>query len=374
MATDTFLKRRSVLCAAGAALLGGAVPLRGFPVAARTDPGVRCGRFVTAARIGGIDRAAIISGDSVSDFALPARAHAALFLPRMGEVLLLGRRPGTFAAFAEIGPTPREIRLVPPISGHRFAGHAAVKDNGEIITTELHEETAAAVAVLRDGGSGAVRAVWPLGGIEPHDVVIAGDRMIVALGGIERTAYIKGPALNAGHIESAIVEADVATGRLLRRHTLPADMASLSMRHLALAPDGETVLFGMQDQDRSRLRPLGGVLRPGEGIELLPLPADEPAALRFYIGSVAVDASGRYAAATSPKGGFVAAWSLASGAFAGGVEVTDVCGLTADASGGFWATSGLGDVVRIAIEDSGAHIAAQWHAEASFDNHLLRLT
>src|SRR5688572_11874479 len=117
MATEMLLKRRTVLSAAGAAMLGGAVSLRGFSAAARTEPGVRCGSFVTAARIGDIDRAAIISADSVSDFALPARAHAAVALPRTGEVLLVGRRPGAFAAFAEIGPTPREIRLVLPISG-----------------------------------------------------------------------------------------------------------------------------------------------------------------------------------------------------------------------------------------------------------------
>jgi hypothetical protein len=59
---------------------------------------------------------------------------------------------------------------------------------------------------------------------------------------------------------------------VLKRHVLPEDMSTLSLRHMALAPDGETVAFGMQDQDRAVTRPIMGLLRIGRGIDLLPLP------------------------------------------------------------------------------------------------------
>jgi hypothetical protein len=383
MATETFLmKRRTVLGAGSAAIAAGALGLGPRLSGAARAEAAPCASLLTAARIGGIDRAAVIAAESVSDFALPGRAHAALGLPRTGEVLMVARRPGRFAAFVDPSRAPEGMRLIMPVPNHRFAGHAAVKANGEIITAELHEETAAAVAVLRSDQSGAVRAVWPLGGLEPHDLVVAGDRLIVALGGIEKSATVKGPALNAGHIESAIVELDANSGHVLHRHVLPESMRSLSMRHLALSPDGDLVAFGIQDQDRSQLRPLAGVLRPGKGLDLLPLPADDPGALRFYVGSVAIDAAAQYVAMTSPKGGYVSLWSLANGRHIGGVALADVCGLAAGTADGFWATSGLGDVVRIAVGGDvvriavggeGVRIAARWHADASFDNHLLRL-
>ena len=75
-----------------------------------------------------------------------------------------------------------------------------------------------------------------------------------------------------------------------------------------------------------------GLLRVGRGIDLLPLPAGDEGALRSYIGSVAVDVSGRYVAATSPKGGLAGLWSLADGRWLGGFELDDVCGLAADAA------------------------------------------
>ena len=143
---------------------------------------------------------------------------------------------------------------------------------------------------------------------------------------------------------------------------------------MALAPDGETIAFGMQDQDRSRLRPLVGLLRVGRGIELLPLPADDEGALRFYIGSVAIDVSGSFVAATSPKGGTIGLWSLGAGRWLGGVKLADVCGLAADKEAGcFWATSGFGDIVRLRAQPDGLATEARWRSDASFDNHLLRI-
>jgi hypothetical protein len=116
-----------------------------------------------------------------------------------------------------------------------------------------------------------------------------------------------------------------------------------------------------------------GVLRVGGGVELLPLP-DEEGALRSYIGSVAIDRSERYLASTSPKGGMVGLWRLSDGRSLGGFKLADVCGLAADGeNGGFWATSGFGDVVKLQASDAGFEARAHWRADAAFDNHLLRI-
>ncbi len=371
MAIDLKIDRRGLFQGAFVALIGGSLALtqRG----ARAAPQWPGASLFTAARIDGLDGGALLCDEGVCRFALPARAHAPVLMRDSAAVILVGRRPGTFAAVLDLEAPEAPARIFHPLAGHRFVGHAAV--HGEmLITTEMDETTGDGAAVLRDAHSFAPRARFEAG-IEPHDVLFArgGEVLVVAIGGIARAADVKGPAINAGHIESAILELDPRSGAVLKRHALPADMSSMSLRHMALAPDGETIAFGMQDQDRSTARPLMGVLRLGRGIDLLPLPTGDDGALRSYIGSVAIDASGRYVAATSPKGGLAGLWSLGDGRWLGGYKLDDVCGLAAAAGpGSFWATSGHGDVVQLAGGDDGFAATTQWRAAAAFDNHLLR--
>ena len=331
--------------------------------------------LVSAARIGESDGAVRMDGEGLSGFSLPGRAHA---LTRLGsgEVVFVGRRPGSFAAILDTENPRARPRIFAPVAGYRFAGHAALHPDGKMLaTSEIDAETGAGAVVVREGHNGAPRAIFAAG-IEPHDLVFArgGSRLVVAIGGIAKAADIKGPPINAGNIDSAIVELDPASGRVMKRHALGRTGKSLSLRHMALAPDDETIAFGMQDQDRAELRPLMGLLRVGGDLTLLPLPGDDSGALRSYIGSVAIDSSGRFIAATSPKGGRIGLWSFGTGNWLGGFALEDVCGLAADPeSGGFWASSGLGDVVKLHPSDAGFVEDAHWHAPAAFDNHLLRI-
>ena len=331
---------------------------------------------MSAARIEDSDGGALIGAGHVQAFSLPGRAHALIRLSSE-HVLIVARRPGDYAAILDPASPDETLQFFRPAAGHRFAGHAAVHPDGTIIaTSEIDAETGDGIVVIRDVPTGAPRASYAVG-IEPHDLLFAGAdgaRLVVAVGGIARAADIKGPAINIGNIESAILELDSRSGVVLKEHRLARDMRTLSLRHLALAPDRETVLFGMQDQDRSRLRPLMGRLRVGGELDLLPLPQADSGTLRSYVGSVSIESSGRYVAATSPKGGMIGLWEIASGNWVGGFALADVCGLAADAeSGCFWATSGLGDVVKLRASDTGWTADAHWHALAAFDNHLLRI-
>jgi hypothetical protein len=371
MAIDGTVHRRGLFLSV-AALMGGALALRSGAAAKGNPPAVT---LISAARIGEVDGGAVVDKEGLAAFPLPGRAHAVAQL-RRGEILLIGRRPGAFAAIVDPQAPHAGLRIFTPAAGHRFAGHAALSPDGRTLaTSEIDAETGAGAIVLRDSASGAPHAQFAAG-IEPHDLLFArgGSRLVAAIGGIAKAAEIKGPAINAGKIKSAILELDPRSGAVLKRHELVADLKSLSLRHMALAPDDETVMFGMQDQDRSRLRPLIGRLRVGGGIDLLPLPAFDEGALRSYIGSVAIDASGGYVAATSPKGGIAGLWSLADGRWIDGFALADVCGLAAGSEpGSFWVTSGFGDVVKLNAGETGITLDAQWQAPAAFDNHLLRL-
>ena len=361
--------RREFLAGATGTGIGLAAGTR--PVLSKAAAGTPLARFVTAARVEGADCGAIWSPEGLGEFTLPARGHGATYARDAEKYLLVGRRPGSFAALFDPN-APDNMKLIGPAPDHHFAGHAVTSEKFAF-TGELHKQTAAGLIVRRDLHTGAVLEYWDAAGIEPHELVFADDgaRLVVALGGIEQDTSLGSPALNAGRIESAIVELDAQTGRVLHRHALPEEFSSLSMRHMAGAPDGKTIAFGNQDHDFAELRPLVGLMRVGRGLEFLELPTDDPGAMRFYVGSIAIDSSGSYVAATSPKGGMVALWSLSTGTYIGRLPMTDVCGLAADPKADlFWVSSGLGEVACLRASAAGLTVEGRWRCDAQFDNHL----
>jgi hypothetical protein len=330
-------------------------------------------RLVSAAKLGSRDGGVVWSAGAFAPFALPARGHAPLRLD--GErVLLTGRRPGLFASIFD-PRDPATLSSFPPSARTRFAGHAAVSPDGDkLVTSEFDMQTFDAALVLRDPRNGAVRARWQPGGIEPHEIVFArgGARLIVALGGLIKDGGVAGPAFNPGGVHSAVLEMDPLSGKVLARHTLPEALSSLSLRHLAVAADDETIIVAAQDQDITVTRPLVGLLRPGQELRLLPTPDPRLCDLRSYVGSVAI--SGDVAAAASPRGSALGFWSIRDERWLGALPIADVCGVTAAAeSGAFWASSGHGGVFRIDAGGAAPRVEAQWRVQAGFDNHLLRI-
>ena len=362
--------RREILLGAAALPFGTSAggEVRAEPPRAALASGVR-----TAGAAGG----AVWRDGALATTGLPARGHAMARLPASGEFVLMGRRPGTFAAILDPADLDGSRRLLAPAEGHRFAGHAAVAPEGDgFVTSEFDALSMQALLVKREVRTGAELDRWSLGGLEPHELLYASDgaRLVVALGGLVNDGGVAGPALNPGGIDSALIEVDPRSGRVLARHRLGPEHASLSLRHLALAPDRQTVVVGMQDQDLSAARPILGVLRPGGQIELAALPDTSEFDFRGYVGSVAVDASGAFVAATSPRGNLVGLWSLGDLSWLGGLHAPDVCGLASGRSSGeFWASSGLGGILKLRAAGSGLRVEAQWRSAVEFDNHLLRL-
>ena len=359
-----------MLC--GAAVCAGAFAVPRIAAGAQRTPGLVC-----AARDGGRDGGALWRDGALMAFALPGRGHAIARSPGRGEVVLVGRRPGLFAAIVRADDPSAAARIVSPAAGCRFAGHAAISPDGRMmVTSEFEAGTMAGVLVLRDPATGAERGRWRPEAIEPHELVFAGGgaRVVAAMGGLVKDGGVAGPALNPGGIRSAVLEIDPASGRILARHRLTPGLASLSLRHLAPTPDGRRVVVGMQDQDLSEPRPLMAVLTLGGTLEPMAMPDPRDCDFRGYIGSVAVDAGGRFACATSPRGSVAGLWSLGDGSWLGALHAQDICGLAADAEPGlFWATTGYGDVLKLRALGTGLAVEAKWSTTAGFDNHLLRI-
>ena len=357
--------RRDVLGGAAASLGGAAFP------ALAASPALVC-----AARVGGRDGGGLWQSGTLTPFALPGRGHAIARSPLTDHVVLVGRRPGVFAALVRTADLDAPARVLAPAAGCRFAGHAAFAPDGRaMITSEFDADSMAGVLVAR-GPGGEARERWSLPGIEPHELRFAagGARLVVAMGGLIKDGGVAGPAFNPEGVDSAVLEIDPRSGRVLARHKLAPDLASLSLRHLPVSPDGRAVVVAMQDQDLSQARPLVGMLRLGGKIELLPMPDPRDCDFRGYLGSVAVDAGGRFICATSPRGGVAGLWSMGDGRWLGALDAPDICGLAAGAGpGAFWATTGYGEVLDLTASGAGLLVRARWKTAAGFDNHLLRL-
>ena len=328
--------------------------------------------LISAARIGGVDGGALWSPGRLQEFTLPARGHSPTLLSN-GHVALIARQPGTFGAV--VNEVTLDTAIFKPAQQYRFGGHAAAHESATgFVTGEFHEDSGRGLIAVR-GARGSEMAHWQAGGIGPHDLVYSkdGSRLYVALGGLLQEPDVRSPPLNAGAIESSLAVLDATTGKLLANHKLPADMTSLSIRHLALSPDGRTLAIGMQDQDLTLMRPVVWLF-DGHSFAPLPLPETEPSTFRGYIGSIAYDTRGRFIAATSPRGGVVGLWNAANGRQLGLFHFADACGLAASATlSAFLVTSGTGDIVELHASEHGFAVAARYHVGAQFDNHAIRV-
>lgn len=352
--------------------LAGAAGLLASGAAAST--GESSPKLMSAARVGAQDGGILWQKGATDFFHLPARGHALTRLSQ-NRVALIGRRPGLFSSIVDSGDIKAPPQIFEPAKNCRFSGHAAVSEDGSCLaTSEFQVDSIEAVLVARDSKTGAPRAVWRPGGIEPHEVIFArsGARVVAALGGLIKDGGVAGPAFNPDGVKSEVLEIDPRSGAVLMRYALDKDLASLSLRHLALAPDGETIAVAAQDQDLTVTRPLVGVLGLGKRLEFLPMPDIQEANFRGYVGSVAIDSGGEFIAAASPRGSVVGIWSLRNRSWVGALAIADVCGITGGRDPGeFWASSGHGAVLKIGARKHGASVEAQWKTDAGFDNHLL---
>ncbi|HVJ43000.1 MAG TPA: DUF1513 domain-containing protein [Dongiaceae bacterium] len=334
------------------------------------------GRDLTGS--GGGFGAAVLEADGrvIRQTVLKMRAHEIALHPGKSICLAAGRQPGRHSTMIDLrtGQALFDLGLA---ADHEFNGHAVFLGTGdELLTTEEHVETSLGRLSFYESATGRWRRAWSSHGIEPHEALVdaARGRIIIANGGILQRQAV-------GEVESSLVVLDLRDGAILSKTVLPEELATLSMRHMALTATGE-VAVAMQDQDaQSDLRPLVGVMDLQGGLRLLEIPREIALTTRGYIGSIAVDRASRITCATSPKGNVAMFWSLADDRWLGAIAVADGCGVApGTAPGEFLLTGGRGDILRVqALDVAGKPMAptasiltrdSRWQ----WDNHLTLLT
>jgi hypothetical protein len=282
-------------------------------------------------------------GAEIFSAALPARGHDVTVRPGTHDVAVFARRPGNW--FAVVSGQTGDVRsLVHAIAGRHFFGHGAFSADARLLyATENDIGTGGGVIGIYDATDGYRRiGELPSGGIGPHDLALLPDgrSLVIANGGLRTHPDNGREILNPEGMKPNLALADLTRGEITARHELDADLSKLSIRHLAVRPDG-LVAFGCQHQGgEDEAPPLLGLLRPGGTPVMLEIEDDALFRMRNYIGSVSFDDTGNYLAATSPQGGSVLVWSVARGKVSRSVMITDVSGAAPNSTASFLVTSG----------------------------------
>ncbi len=315
-------------------------------------------------------------GDILLECALPARCHAIAVRPDGAQCVAVARRPGTFAVVIDLAKRAVAQELV-ATPGRTFAGHAVFSADGhQLLLTEDDAELEEGFVSVRDVDD-AYRTMrsFRTHEIGPHELLWSADARTIAVanGGILINPETGRAPLNIDSMQPSLALIDAADGSLRHAVQLPAELHQLSIRHLA-ALSGRRLAFGMQYQGPLEDDvPLVGIRAPDGSVQLLEMPAEFGSRVRQYIGSVAADASGRWLAASAPRGNVVLFWDAEAGVFAGGIDIADGCGISRTSlAGEFLLTSGAGVVERVTC---GAPLRTQKMesaalADGQWDNHV----
>jgi hypothetical protein len=197
----------------------------------------------------------------------------------------------------------------------------------------------------------------------------------VANGGIRTHPDLGRSKLNLADMAPNLAYLEAENGRLLDAFHPPDLLHQLSIRHLDITPDG-TVHVAMQWEGPATVHPPLVAIHRGESrLQLLSAPDTVQTAMRNYCGSACCDRSGRWFAASAPRGNIVTLWSTVTGRFLGRSMVIDGSGVAASTLPGlFTVSSGQGNLFQCRV--TGDSITSSEFSNASmsrWDNHITSL-
>jgi len=285
-------------------------------------------------------------GQTQLRYPLPERAHHVELHPQQPWAAAVARRPGRFIEVVDYA-TGQQVKRIDAGTGHHFYGHALFTPDGHwLVSTENDIATGQGQVVVRDVSNHFAQVSrLPSYGIGPHELLLNGNEVIVANGGILTRDRQK---LNLDSMEPSLAYIDLNSGTLLEQVGMNAENHQLSIRHMDRNAAG-TVAIALQSQGAvSDNKPLVALHRRGHPLKLLR--ASEPinSQMEQYAGSARIDRSGRVAAISAPRGNLITFWDLEQDRFITAMRCRDGCGLSAtDRAGEFLVSSGIGQLYRM---------------------------
>ena len=369
------IERRQALRLLAGGVAGALLPL---PVRA-----VAAGQLYLSARSDGAGgyRISGFSADGARflDLPLPGRGHSFAVRPGSRTAVHFARRPGRFALVVDLARGAVDRRLKTPAARH-FYGHGVFSLDGRLLyATENDFGGERGVIGVYDAADD-YRRVGELEshGIGPHDIRLLsdGDTLVVANGGIATRPDLPRVKLNLPTMTPSLCLVDRRDGTLLQALRLAPALHQLSIRHLAVGPEGAGAVAMQYEGPAGDLVPLVAVWRADDGLHLLPGPASVLRAMKHYCGSVCFDPGGRTIAVSAPRGGLVTLWDVAAAHYLLSARVPDGCGVAPGKEPNeFLASSGQGGVVVIDATSGRARPFSLSRLEdGRWDNHLVTVS
>lgn len=365
------LDRRSLLLGTVAAIGADALPcgasadlaMPAYASAARQEDGSFALLLLSAA------------GEVLRRIPLSARGHDVAVDPPTGRAVAFARRPGTFAIAFNLRDVSEPV-IFTASEGRHFFGHGSFSRDGRLLyVSENHIAGARGVIGVYDVGAGYRRiGEHPSHGVGPHEIILLADgrTLAVANGGLDTAPEAGRENLNIGAMQPSLTFIDAGTGELRSRHALTGPLQRLSLRHIAADASGRVWFGGQWEGDLSEAPALIGSAALDRDIQLIAADAAPAAALKGYIGSVAIGASGTIFGASAPKAGRIVYVDCGTGRVISQSPLRDACGITGEADQSFAVSSGFGALRRETA--AGSLIAETELAGIAFDNHLRRVS
>ena len=346
------IDRRSLLRAASASAI-----LAGFPGLTQARAGTRshialCGRMAD-----GLDYAFIgsMDGTALKAIKLPDRGHGSVFSPSGKRVAFPARRPGTFCLIHDIDSDTEDRWLTSP-AGRHFTGHGVFIDETTLATTENDFDAGRGVVGFWDTSTGVRIGEFYSHGIGPHDILPmqGGKALCIANGGILTHPDTGRAKLNIPTMQPNLSIIETGSGRMLDSVEAPPELHKVSLRHFAKTADDLVVVGGQFEGAQSDNPPLIATWKPGSPLFFVSIDDHDRRAMNHYCGSIAIEPSGNYAVATSPRGNVAHLIALEEQAtLLDSVTLPDVCGAAAVAENAFVVTSGQGEALTLRIDADG---------------------
>lgn len=288
---------------------------------------------------------------------VPTRAHG-LLTEAGGSVLAVARRPGDWMLrwHPERG-APHWVWAEP---GRAFNGHVvADKDGKRLFSTETDLESGHGRIGVWDARSLKKVDEWPTHGLDPHMMLMNGDTLLVANGGVPTQPETGRIKRNLHAMDSSLVRLHAKSGALSGQWRLPD--RRLSLRHLAR--NGTRVGIAMQAEHDAKTdryaAPVLAILDADKLIvpETTPIPE-----LAGYAGDIAAWNDGF--AISAPRANAILRWRPEEG-WSPLLPLQDVCPILSAKGHGFW-TGGSMQVLGV---ESDSNVILGLPAKLRLDNH-----
>ncbi len=307
-------------------------------------------------------------GEIVTTVKLPARCHDSLALPQKpGHAIVFCRRPDRFAMEVDFinGVIVNNIQSQ---ADCHFYGHGAFsKDNQYLYTTENLYDKKRGLIVVRDAQTFQVLDRFDSGGIGPHELMLMpdGNTLVIANGGIETHPNHPRKKLNIETMQPNLAYLDISTGKVLSSYAPPDNQ--LSIRHLAVSPNGAVYAGAQYQGKKSTIQPLVFAHHGEDSLQPFRASQTQWFKMQQYTASLLI--SNDLLCVSCPRGSRLSFWDTTTLSYVDQQIFSDVSGL-ANSNGKILASSGKGLLKKLDRTQPISGPTSINRLSLRFDNHM----